>query len=208
MMTRRTFLLAALALCLAVAQSERAAAASADEARSFVQDLAQTAITTVADKKLADDARNERFRQLFVSAFDLPEVGRFVLSRYWRGATPAQQADFLKLFEDTTVLVWSRRFKDYDGERLQTLGANRDGATGWVVESQILRQRGQPIPVQWRLDQSADGALHITDIVPEGVSMALTQRQDYGAAMQSNGGNVDALLASMRAKIVQLRKVE
>jgi len=208
MMIRRTFLHAGLALCLAAAVAGRAVAASADEACSFVQDLAQKAITTVADRQLADQARDERFRQLFVSAFDLPEIGRFVLSRYWRVATPAQQAEFLKLFEDTTVLIWAKRFKDYNGERLQASSASKDGATGWVVESQILRPQGPPIAVQWRLDQAADGKPRVTDIVPDGVSMALTQRQDYGGVMQSNGGNIDALLSSMRAKITQLRQAE
>jgi phospholipid transport system substrate-binding protein len=206
MMIRRRFLCAALALGLAVAMSAQACAASAEEARAFVQDLAQKAIATVADKQLGDEPRNERFRQLFISAFDLPEIGRFVLSRYWRKATPEQQTEFVKLFEETNVLVWSKRFKDYDGERLETSGATKDGDSGWVVDSQILRPRGQPIPVQWRLDQSGDGRLHITDIVSEGVSMALTQRQDYSAAMQSNGGNVDALLSSMRTKIDQIRQ--
>lgn len=202
MMNRRSFL---LAVSLALAACGPAWADSADEARAFIQDLAQKAIATVADKQLADDARNDRFRRLFVSSFDIPEIGRFVLSRYWRKATPDQQKEFLKLFEETTVLTWARRFKDYNGERLVTLAANREGEAGWVVESQIIRAQGPPIPVQWRVHQVKDGPLLVTDIVPEGASMALTHRQDYSAAMQSNGGDVDALLSSMRAKIDQLR---
>jgi len=208
MMIRRTFLQAMLALCLVGAASGGARAASGEEARAFVQDLAQKGITVSADQQLADDARNQRFRQLFVSAFDIPEIGRFVLSRYWVKATPDQQAEFLKLFEDATVLSWSRRFKSYHGERLVTSSAANDRDTGWVVDSQIFRQTGQPIPVQWRLAQASDGSLHVVDIVSEGVSMALTQRQDYSAAMQSNGGNVDALLVSLRAKIEQLKQAE
>ena len=181
-------------------------AASAQEAQSFVQDLAQKAIVTVAAPNLSDQERSDRFRRLFVSAFDIPEIGKFVLSRYWRAADPTQQQEFLKEFAELQVLTWSRRFKDYNGESLRTEGANDQGDGIWLVDSQILRPQGPPIPVQWRIHQAGDGSLRIVDIIPEGVSMALTERQDYASVLQSNGGHVDGLLTSMRAKNEQLAK--
>jgi phospholipid transport system substrate-binding protein len=80
--------------------------AQADEAaKSFIGTLAQRAITTVADRQISQSERDERFRKLFISSFDIPEIGRFVLSRYWRVATPDQQQEFLSLFEEITVLT-------------------------------------------------------------------------------------------------------
>ncbi len=205
-MIRRTFL-HAFALCLLVAMAVpgSARAATADQAQSFIQALAHNAISTVANKQLSDVQRNDNFRRLFVSAFDIPGIGRFVLSRYWRTATPDQQKEFLKLFEDINVLTWAQRFKDYNGETLQTLGATKDGDRGWIVDSRIMRKQGPPIPVQWRLRQDDDGNLRIIDIIVEGVSMAITYRSDYASAIQSNGGRVDSLLAAMRRKIDQLK---
>ncbi len=178
------------------------AARAADDqtAQTFIQGLAQNAIATVAAQNVSDTDRNERFRKIFVSAFDIPEIGKFVLSRHWRAVTPAQQAAFLKEFEDTQVLMWSRRFKDYNGVSLETLGANKEGEATWLVDSQIIRPQAPPISVQWRVHGAADGSMRVIDIISSGISMVLTYRDDYASALKLNGGNVDALLAVMRAK--------
>ncbi|HLN23655.1 MAG TPA: ABC transporter substrate-binding protein [Patescibacteria group bacterium] len=207
MMLRRIFLQAGLALGLAVVACvlpATARAESGDEARQYVESLAQRAISTVADKQISEKERDERFRNLFVSSFDIPEIGRFVLARYWRIASPDQQQEFVRLFEEMTVLTWAKRFRDYSGEHLEALDSNRDGDHGWMIDSRIVRNQGPPIPVQWRLREGPEG-LRVVDLIVEGVSLAITHRSDYGAAMQGNGGKIDALLSTMRTKIDQLK---
>lgn len=179
-------------------------AATQQEAQLFIQDLARKAITTVAARDLTDTERSRNFRRLFISAFDIPEIGKFVLSRYWRAATPAQQKEFLKQFEDMQVLVWSRRFKGYHGETLDILGATEGNGGGWVVNSRIIRPDAPPIPVLWHVEQAPDGTLRIVDIIPENVSMALTQRQEFATVLQQTGGNLEELLSRMQAKNRQL----
>jgi len=43
-------------------------------------------------------------------------IGRFALGKNWRSATPKQQKEYLSLFEDMIVRVYSSRFKEYDGQ--------------------------------------------------------------------------------------------
>jgi phospholipid transport system substrate-binding protein len=204
--SRFPFLQAAFAFLIALSLGVAPGHAQTDDgAQKFIGALAQRAITTVADRQLPLVEREEQFRKLFVSSFDIPEIGRFVLSRYWRVATPDQQQEFLALFEDTTVVTWAKRFQDYNGQSLETVGATKDGDHGWVVDSHILRNQGPVIPVQWRLRESGDGSFRVVDIVVEGVSMAITQRSDYASAMQANGGKIDGLLSIMRTKLDQLK---
>lgn len=206
-MFRRTFLLMALSLGMALSNAIAPAAhaeASAEDARQFINTLADRAIVMVADKSIGEKERDDRFRDLFVSSFDIPEIGRFVLGRYWRMAKPDQQQEFLKLFEDITTLTWARRFQDYSGERVETAVATRDGEHGWLVDSRIVRESRQPVQVQWRLRDTPQG-LRVVDIIVEGVSMAITHRSDYSAAMQGNGGQFDALLQTMRTRLDQMR---
>jgi phospholipid transport system substrate-binding protein len=180
-------------------------AESVDDALQFVEVLAQRAIATVTDKQLSQIERDERFRRLFVASFDVPEIGRFVLSRYWRNASSEQQQEFVALFEDIVILTWNKRFQGYSGERLEALGASRDGDRGWVVDSRIVKVQGPPIAVQWHLRQGGDGSFRVVDVIVEGVSMAITLRSDYTGALQANGGRVDSLLSTLRAKLEQLR---
>lgn len=205
-MFRRTFLAAALSVGLLISNAFAPAAraeSSADDARQFIVGLADKAIVTVADHTISEKERDERFRTLFVSSFDIPEIGRFVLGRNWRTATPDQQQQFLKLFEEMTVLTWAGRFKEYSGESLEATSAARDGEHGWFVDSRILRTQRQPVQVQWRLRETPEG-LRIVDIIVEGVSMAITYRSDYSSALQGSGG-IDGLLQTMRTHIDQMR---
>lgn len=204
MMLRRAFLSLASAAVLTVFAAGSACADTVQDARAFVQKLADTAMGTVAVKGLSDEERNRRFRTLFVESFDLPEVGKWVLGRYWKVATPEQQQEFLHLFEDVQVYTWSRRFKDYSGETLDISSAIPDGEADILVESRIKREKLDPIAVAWRVRKSGDG-FKVHDIKVEGASMALTHRSEYGAVIQSNSGQVDGLLVILRKKISQLQ---
>lgn len=203
MLSRRS-LIALFVAGMAVATVVAPVRADANtEARAFIQKLADTAMDTVAVKGLSDDERTRRFRDLFVDAFDLPEIGKLVLGRYWRIATPAQQREFLKLFEDIQVYTWTKRFKDYSGETLEITSAAPEGETDMLLDSRIRRQRLEPIHVNWRLRKQPNG-FRILDIKVEGASMALTHRSEYSSVIQASGGQVEGLLALMRAKVGQL----
>src|SRR3546814_2457128 len=45
-----------------------------------------------------------RSRQFFNENFDVPEIGRFVIGRYWRAASPADRKAFLRSEEHTSEL--------------------------------------------------------------------------------------------------------
>jgi phospholipid transport system substrate-binding protein len=202
-MLSRRHLLAAVAGVFALVSSPVSAFADS-AAKDFIVKLADTAMTTVAAKGLNDDERAKRFRTLFVDNFDIPEISKFVLGRHWRVATPEQQKDFVKLFEDVQVYTWAKRFKDYSGETLGVLAVAPESDGDVVVDSQIKRDRLDPIMVGWRVRKAAD-TYRVLDIKVEGASMALTYRSDYSSVIQSSGGQIDGLLTAMRKKIVQLQ---
>ncbi len=180
-------------------------AQSEQDARAFMERLTDKAISSIAGASVSEEERLRRFRDLFSTAFDLPEIGRFVLGRHWRTATEAQRTEFLKLFEDYTVLTWARRFKEYSGETLRVGTVVKDGENMVLVETKLERAQGAPIPVSWKL-RKPDGDFKVVDIVVEGVSLAITNRSDISAVVQSNGGQIDGLLTTLRQKVGQLRE--
>lgn len=204
MLTRR-FLIAAFAAVAGLSVlGGPARADNAADARAFIQKLADNAMGTVAVKGLSDEERAKRFRTLFVDTFDLPEIGKLVLARHWKVATPEQQQEFLTLFEDVQVYTWTRRFKDYSGETLEIQSVVPEGETDWQVESRMLRDRLDPIAVGWRLRKSGE-VFKVLDIKVEGASMALTHRSEYSSVIQANGGQITGLIAALRKKVAQLQ---
>lgn len=202
MLDRRSFLTAVLAVSASVS-ARPLLAAPASDAGAFILGLAESAMNTVAIKDLSDAERSNRFRNLFVDTFDLPEISRFVLGRYWRSATEAQRTEFQKLFEDIQVYTWTRRFKEYNGETLE-LGTVKAEGEDFIVDSQMKRAKLAPINVSWRVRRSGE-TFHILDIIVEGASMAITFRSDYSAVLSSQGGKMDGLLDVMRKKAEQIK---
>ena len=102
-MTRRSVLTAAL-IVIAVALTPSALAA-ADPA-AVINHLGNRALE-VLSKNATPAQKVARFQELFREDFDVPGIARFVLGRYWKTATPEQQEEFVKLFEDYIALVYS-----------------------------------------------------------------------------------------------------
>lgn len=203
MIFRRVFLIAVIALLIGPAMVPVAAAET--DPKVFVMQLADKAMETMTAKGISDAERNQRFRTLFTSEVDVPEIGRFVLGRHWRAATPEQQRAFLKSFEDIVVLTWATRFKDYAGDlRHVVTSVVPEGERGVLVESRVESNRHQPINLQWRL-KKGDSDLRVTDLVVEGASMAITYRNEYSAVIQAKGGNIDGLLSALNTKVAELQ---
>ena len=209
MLFRRMFLASALVLGL-VASLGSSARAAVDEqqARDMVSKLSSEAIQVMTDKAIADGDRIQRFRTLFISSVDLPLVSRFVLGRHWKTATPEQQQDFVKLFEDMLVYTWANRFKEAnDNVSLKVSGVRVEADQSIVVESAILREKQEPVPVLWRLHQ-VDNALRIQDLSIEGTSMIVTYREEYSSVINQNNGNINGLLDVLRKKTVAMAQAQ
>jgi phospholipid transport system substrate-binding protein len=177
-----------------------AAEAFPQEASSFVSSLGEDAIHTITAKELNDSERVGQFHSLFVKGFDIPAIARFVLGRYWRTATPEQQQEFTKLFEAMVVQTYANRFRDYSGQQLKVTGAREEGDGRAIVSSQIINPNGgQPIRIDWRVAHGPDGD-KIYDVIVEGVSMSVTEQQDFGSVIQRTGNGVDGLIAQLRDK--------
>lgn len=195
-MKQRLFFVAVCLCVIGILLPSRPAAA-ADPA-AVVTSLGNEALK-VLGKNVDPNLRVARFRQLFSADFDVPGIARFVLGRYWRVATPAQQQEFLKLFTDYIALAYSNRLAEYSGETLRVTGS-RPAPDGELVSSEIVRANGQPpARVDWLLTPH-DGAYKISDVIVEGVSMAVTQRSEFASVIQRNGGQVEGLITALRQK--------
>jgi phospholipid transport system substrate-binding protein len=196
-MMRRSFLTAAFIMLAGALAPAIPAAAAADPA-AVISNLGSRALE-VLGKNAPQSQRVARFRELLREDFDVPEIARFVLGRYWNVATEEQRAEFVKLFEEYIALAYSTRLAEYTGETFKVTGSRPD-PEGAVVSSQILRPAGAaPVKVDWRLT-GRNGVYKISDVSVDGISMAVTQRSEFASVIQHNGGQVQGLITMLREK--------
>ena len=207
MIPRRSLMLAALVLALcAVAPPLRAEIASplsvpaavVTAPMAFISQLGNQALGVIAGGATLSD-KMAYFHTMLRQDFDLAGTAPFVLGPYWRVATEAERAEFTRLLEDYIVATFGRRLYDSGGVALRVTGS-RGTQFEPIVVSEITRQGGPPIKLEWVLN-SRTGAFRIGDLYLDGVSMALTQRQEFAAMLARGGGTIASLLAQMRQVI-------
>ncbi|MFY8105429.1 MAG: MlaC/ttg2D family ABC transporter substrate-binding protein [Elstera sp.] len=198
-LSRRAVLLAGVGL--AVLPSFGALAADiSKEARELIETLGAEAISTINDDKLGDADRREKFTKLLVEGFDIPAIARFCLGRYWRSASDTQKLAYQAAFQDMIIAVYANRFREYRGVNFRVVASRNEGQDHAIVISSLQPPTSsQAAKVEWRV-LKPQGKTKVVDVIVEGVSMSLTQQQDFAAAMQSNGGDLDRFIAELKQR--------
>ena len=197
----RSLLLRAFAITLVVSPGASAAQSSVAVAETpveFISVLGNRGLEVIRSAT-SFSVKATYFRQMLRQDFALPDMARFVLGRYWRIASHRQRREFRRLFAEDLLHFYGTRFSQYGGEGFLVTGSRADPA-GLVVASRIIRPQGLPIEVDWRLS-IRDGFYKVSDVVVDGVSMAVTQRSEFAAIIQRNGGQIEGLLATLRGRI-------
>lgn len=198
-LSRRSLSVLALATAFLV-WTAPARAATVDPA-AFVNGLVQQALTILRNPQMPDAQREERFSTLLHSGFDIPRIARFVLGRYWLSASDQERNQFGQLFADWIVRTYSARFKEYSGETIRIAGSRQESPTGYVVSSKLIHANGAPpATIYWHVRDNG-GELKIVDVEVEGISMALTEREEIASVIQRNGGSIASLNQTLQQRL-------
>lgn len=179
-----------------MAQAQAVARVEAGQAKRFIADLGAQAINVLRADGHTIEQREAIFRDMLMRKFSMPFIGRFVLGRYWQSATIDQQEEYLALFSEFVLRNYASMLGGYAGETFEVLNAAEAGKSDMIVSSRVSGGGREPIGVDWRL-RMIDGQPQIIDVSVGGISMSITQREEYSALVQRNGmaGLIEALRA-------------
>jgi phospholipid transport system substrate-binding protein len=182
------------------AQQVVAQPATAEAAAVFIRDLSEKGTVILTNPGLESMEKVLALRRLFAVSVEVDSIKRFVLGKYWRRASDEEKAEYRVLFEDYIVATYAGRINDYGGESLK-LGTARLERPGLaIVSSEVMRLKGPPVAVDWRLHHGGDG-WRIIDIIIQGISLAITQRAEFSSVIRDSGGQVEGLLIKLRQAI-------
>ncbi len=193
MTPRRKLLRLALALPLL------AAAAPAPDAAAFIR-AAGNELAAIVSHPASRTQRRAALGAFLDRVVDIPYVARFCLGRFWRRATPAQQANYLALFRDilvTSVLarVGAYRHPAANGFHVRILRPVPNGDVTDVT-TEVVRPGSPAARVTWVVRQEPAGP-RIIDLIAEGTSLRITVRADYTSFLDQHRGSIPTLLAAM-----------
>lgn len=198
--TRRVFLgaLGGAALMLGTLPYPAFAQSSTKGAEAFVQSLGDRAVAILHGSGTTS-SKVDQLKPLLDQAVNMELVSRLVAGRYWRTMNAEQQNQYVGLFRQLAIKTMADGLSNYTGQTFEISGARAADERDTVVQTLIHQPNGgQPYHVDWRV-RSVNGSYTIVDIVAEGVSMVVTQRNEVNSIAGNQG--IDGLLAEMRRRL-------
>lgn len=193
-----------LALAPVGAASAQAAAPAAAQGSpsKMVLDNSQRILSTLESRR-AEFTKNRAALEQFVSGefnamFDRDYAARQVLGRHARGASDADVKVFADALADSLMRRYGSSLLDFNTRlkvRIKSETVLPRGL-GVKVSSEMLRQGGEPIPVDYLMRKSGSG-WKVFDVMVEGVSFVQTFRQQFDGELTNKSiRQVAAELAS------------
>lgn len=171
------------------------------DAMSMVENLTKQGIEQIVNSTAPVEEKNRIFKKLFTENLDLDFIGKYVLGRYWRTATPQQKKEFINLYKEFNVKTWSKRFDEFKGKSFVfdgvTPATNKDQV---FVNTSVPMPEGEPVSVKWRV-YNRKGELKVIDIIIENVSLAQTARNEYTSFIAKSPNGIEGLLENLRNKV-------
>ena len=211
MMSRIDFLSRLLTLCLLVAFNHFSHAQSKPDPNAapneFVQQVADQVLVALKADASVRAGNTTRVNQL-VDDLILPNVNfekttRLAAGRYWRQATPEQQAALVKAFRGTLGRAYSGAFTRVDDAtnvKVLPLRGEAD-ATDVVVKSQVTqRANSQPIALDYRLEKTSQG-WRIYDLNVENIWLIENYRNQFAQQISQSG--IDGLIQALNQRAQQ-----
>ena len=143
--------------------------------------------------------RSAKLEGLIRRGFDLDQTSQLVLGKYWNRASQAHRQAFKELFAQYLLHSYARHLKAYRVETLKIVSSNPVGISDFLVETRVegAREHDPANPV-WRM-RWRDGGFKIIDVHVDGISLALTERSQFGSVIRRNG--LDGMLSALRKQV-------
>ena len=176
--------------------------AAQNAASGVVLDSANRILGTLdsrrAEFKSNPAALNQFIKSEFNRSFDSDYAARLVLGVHGRGAPAADVADFAAAMADSLTARYGTSLLDFNSKLRVRVKSETPlpGNRGVKVSSEMLRDGGEPIPVDY-LIRNVGGQWRVFDVMVEGISYVQTFKNQFDAPLRQK--SIAEVAADLRA---------
>jgi phospholipid transport system substrate-binding protein len=195
-LTRRQFAAFGVAAAWAATLPLPALAVTEAQARQLV-DRAVADINAIISSGGSEEQMIRRFESVFDDYAHTAAIAASALGVAGRSASNAQRSAFADAFGTYLANKYGRRFREFRGGEInvqrtvpvnnymevQTV-ADLPGQAPFRVDFHVYDRPGRPV---------------FFNLIVEGVNMLVSERQEIGAMLDQRGGDLDQLIADLRA---------
>ena len=145
----------------------------------------------------AKEAKKEKLRVIYKGMFDEVEFSRRTMARNWAKLNPAQQAEFIVLFEQVLEKAYIDKILDYSNEKVDFYKENIISDNQAEIQTKIITS-SKEIPIFYRVTLK-DGKWRVYDVVVENVSLVQNYRTQFNDILATK--TPEQLLDILRKKV-------
>jgi len=166
------------------------------EAEQLVQSTTDNAKKIILDSNIKINDKKKKIEAIALDVVDVDGLGRFTLGSSRKDLSETQLKKYTEIFRVFFAKNISSRLQNYSDQNIKVTGSKKISDNYVLVNSKMTSKKdNQEIKIDWRVF-NINNKLVIRDLVVEGLSLAKTQREEFGSILASKG--FDGLIANLK----------
>ena len=166
--------------------------------KDFVNELVVDAITKLADKNLNKDQKIIFVEKVALENVDIKALSLYTLGELRKSSNEEDILNYQKSFEKYFLKSLTSRLTDYSSSKFEISGEDKKSSNYTIVNSIIIPTDGGPeLKVDWRVYTKNPDKPLIRDLIVEGLSLARTQKEEFGSILSSNNNDIKILIEKL-----------
>ena len=166
--------------------------------KDFINELVADAITKLADKNLNKDQKIIFVEKVALENVDIKALGLYTLGELRKSSNEEDILNYQKSFEKYFLKSLTSRLTDYSSSKFEISGEDKKSSNYTIVNSKITPTDGGPeLKVDWRVYTKNPDKPLIRDLIVEGLSLARTQKEEFGSILSSNNNDIKILIEKL-----------
>ena len=168
------------------------------EPKEFVQSVANEA-SLILTKNFTKEQNIEKLKSIAKETVDFRGIGYYSLGAHRKNLSDDKKKEYLNIFEKYFLKSFSSRLAEYTDPKIRVDSQKKLNEKYTMVSSVLIATEEKPeVKIDWRIVTKNPDKPLIIDVVIEGVSLAKVQKEEFNSIIQSNNGDINALLTSLK----------
>ena len=164
----------------------------------FVQSTVNRASQILVDN-FSKEEKIEKLKNVAKETVDIRGIGFYAIGSYRKNMSDDQKKEYDDLFEKYFLQTFSSRLAEYSNPEIEVNSKKKLNKNYTMVSSILVATEQRPkVNIDWRIYTKNPDEPKIRDLIIEGLSLVRTQREEFSSIIQSNDGNINALLANLK----------
>jgi len=123
----------------------------------------------------------------------------YTLGSYRKILSEDQKKEYHILFKQYFLKTFSSRLAEYSNPEIEVKSKEELNKNYTMVSSILVATEQRPkVRIDWRIYTKNPDDLKIRDLIIEGLSLVRTQKEEFASIIESNDGDINALLTSLK----------